>query len=378
VTLFAARPAPPRQLDRAVPTVGVEEEFLLLTPDGGTSDAAPELLGAVPVEARAAAEFARCQVETTTGVCADLAAVGRELSVSRRVLAQAAADRGARLVAVGTPPVDAPGWADLTDEARYRRLVASVEGLTGEEITCGGQVHVEVASRDLGAAVLTRLRPWLPVLLGLTGNSPLWRGRDTGWSSYRFVVQRRWPTFVPPPPCADAATYDERVAGLIASGAALDQRGVHFWARLSPDYPTVELRIADACLTVADAVLLAGLCRAAVMAAVADEEAGRPAADPPDRLLVAAAYAAARRGLSAVVVDPVRGGWAPADAVLLDFMHWIAPALEAGGDRRLVESLLTARLRRRSGSDRQRVLWHRRPRAAFVQSLANLSAGLDL
>ncbi len=69
------------------------------------------------------------------------------------------------------------------------------------------------------------------------------------------------------------------MAELIAAAAALDERGVYFWARLSPRYPTVEIRIADACLTVADAVLLAGLCRAAVMTAVADEATGLPTPD---------------------------------------------------------------------------------------------------
>jgi len=366
----------PEPRDVAVPTLGVEEEFFLLRPDGRTAGIAPELLRALPPDLPVAAEFARCQVETRTGVCRDLATVGRELSGVRRVLARAAADRGARLVATGTPPLDAPGVADLTDDDRYQRLIVSVAGVSGEEITCAGQVHVAVASRDLGVAVLGRLRSWLPVLLALTGNSPFWRGRDTGWCSHRFVVQRRWPSFLPPPSCADAAAYGDRVAELIAGHAALDPRGVYFWARLSPRYPTIEIRIADACLTVPDAVLLAGLCRAAVMTAVADEGADRPSPRTPDRSLVGSAYAAAHRGLAAVVVDPAGGGWTSVRAVLPELMAAFGPALDAAGDRRLVETLLAARLRRGSGADRQRALWCRGPRAA-VQALADLTADHD-
>ena len=374
----AVRPEAPdgRRTDSAVPTIGVEEEFFLLWQDGTIADIAPVLLGAVGPDVRAGAEFARCQIETTTGVCADLAAVGRELSVARRVLTEAAADQGARLVAVGTPPVDAPGAADLTDDDRYRRLLVTVPGPTGEEITCAGQVHVAVASRDLGTAVLARLRPWLPILLALTGNSPLWRGRDTGWSSHRFVVQRHWPSFGPPPSCADAAAYDARVDQLIAVRAALDERGIYFWARLSPRYPTIEIRIADACLTVPDAVLLAGLCRAAVMTAVADEQAGLPVPAATDQLLVAAAYSAARRGMSAAVVHPWRNGWVPAAEAHRELMARFTPALEASGDRHLVEGLLTARLGHGSGADRQRAAWRRAPRAGYVQAMANLGAGL--
>ena len=361
-----------------VPTVGVEEEFLLLWPGGDVACVAPEVLAAVAPGIGAHAEFARCQVEVATGVCDDLAAVGRELSVARRALGQAAADVGAQLVASGTPPVGAPGRATLADDPRYRRLVTSVPGDHGEEITCAGQVHVAVASRDLGTAVLARLRPWLPVLLAATGNSPLWRGRDTGWSSYRFVVQRRWPTFLPPPVCADAATYDERVAELVATRAALDERGIYFWARLSPRYPTVEIRIADVCLSVADSLLLTGLCRAAVMSAVADESAGRRAPDTTDRQLTAAASAAARHGLSARVVDPVRGGWASASEILSRLLRAWAPALEASGDGPLVSTLLAARLCRGSGSERQRQLWRCGPPPRYVQALANLGAGVGV
>jgi glutamate---cysteine ligase / carboxylate-amine ligase len=367
---------PPVASDVAVPTVGVEEEFFLLWPDGRTAGVAPDLLAADAPGVRVTAEFARCQVETRTGVCRDLATVGLELSASRRALARAAADRGARLVAVGTPPLDAPGLADLTDDDRYRRLVDTVAGITGEEITCAGQIHVSVASRELGSAVLGRLRPWLPVPLALTGNSPLRRGKDTGWCSSRFLVQRRWPSFLPPPSCPGVAAYDKRVAELIAAAAALDERGVYFWARLSPRYPTVEIRIADACLTVADAVLLAGLCRAAVMTAVADEVAGLPTPVTPDRSLVGAAYAAAHHGLAAVVLDPEGGGWTPVGAVLPKLLTTWGRALEATGDRPLVETLLADRLRQGSGADRQRGLWRQGPRAA-VQALADLSADPD-
>ena len=359
------------------PTVGVEEEFLLLRPDGRTALVAPALLAGLGPQVLAQSEFARCQVETTTGICTELGAVGRELAAARRTLAAAAADHGARLVASGTPPFDAPGAAELTDDPRYRLLVATVPGVTGEEITCAAHVHVAVASRELGVAVLARLRPWLPALMALHGNSPLWRGRDTGWGSHRFLVQRRWPSFVPPPRCADAADYDRRVADLVADRAALDERGVYFWARLSPRYPTVEIRIADACLTVEDAVLLGGLCRALVMTAVADELAGRPVLDLPDTALLAAGFAAARRGPSALVPVPGRDVLAPAHEALDELLTAAHSALEAAGDRELLARLVTAARGRPSAADRQRALWRLGDRRGLVRTLAALTAGAD-
>jgi glutamate---cysteine ligase / carboxylate-amine ligase len=354
-TAPATRALPVTTSSGAVPTVGVEEQFMLLWPDGEAASIAPELLGRLPGEIRARAEFARYRVESATGGCAELAAVGRNLSIARRVLAEGAADLGARLLAVGTPPF----------------------GVPGAEVTCACHVTVGLPDPGLGVAVLERLQPWLPALLALTGNSPLWRGHDTGWSSYRFVVQRQWPTFVPRPRSADAAEYDERVADPVAASAATDAEGVHVLARLSPGRPGVEIRLADTCPSVPDAVLLAGLCRALVGTAVDDALAGRPASDVPDRVLGGGAWAAARRGLTALVVSPRRARLAPAREVVDELMIAVAPALEAAGDACLLSDLLADRLRRGSGAERQRALWRLGPREVFVQALANLCAGVE-
>ena len=138
-------------------------------------------------------------------------------------------------------------------------------------------------SRDLGVQVLARLRPWLAPLLAVTANSPIVGGHDTGWASWRYPIQSRWPTAVPPAVWPDAAAYDTAVRRLIGQGAALDERSVCFLARLSPRYPTVEVRVADVCLDAGTAVLLAGLTRALVATALAEARRGTPAAAPPAR-----------------------------------------------------------------------------------------------
>ena len=66
-------------------------------------------------------------------------------------------------------------------------------------------------------------------------------------------------------------------------GAALDERSVYFLARLSPRYPTVEVRVADVCLDVGIAVLAAGLTRALVATALAEARRGTPVAAAPAR-----------------------------------------------------------------------------------------------
>ncbi|MFD0381954.1 glutamate-cysteine ligase family protein [Streptomyces stramineus] len=142
-------------------------------------------------------------------------------------------------------------------------------------------VHAAVPDRSAGVAVLNRIRLWLPVLVAMAGNSPLWRGEDTGFASWRTVIFGRWPVAGPPPAFADGPDYDRRVADLVSSGAIADTGQIYWQARLSEHYPTIEVRCFDVQLTVEDAVMFAGIVRALVATALREEDAGLPV--PPAR-----------------------------------------------------------------------------------------------
>ena len=249
-------------------------------------------------------ELMRFQVETGTGVCTGLDEVGRELVRLRRLAAAAAARLGCRLVACGVAPYRTPGLAAITGQPRYRELARRYGPVVAEAGTCACHVHVGVPSRDLGVQVLARLRPWLAPLLAVTANSPITGGHDTGWASWRYPIQSRWPTATPPAAWPDAAAYDTAVRRLIARGAALDERSVYFLARLSPRYPTVEVRVADVCLDAGTAVLAAGLTRALVATALAEARQGTPVPAAPARQVAAALAAAAQNGLAGAGIEP--------------------------------------------------------------------------
>ena len=184
----------------------------------------------------------------------------------------------------------------LTDDARYRELLRRFPHAMSTSGTCACHVHVGVPTRQAGVEVLLRLRRWLPALIALTAGSPIWRGRDAGWASQRIRLVSRWPTAVPPPPVSTVEEYDERVRADVASGAALDARSVYYLARLSPRYPTVEVRVADVCPTVEDTVSYAALVRALVATALDDWLSGRPAETVPQERLRRSCLEAARVG----------------------------------------------------------------------------------
>jgi glutamate---cysteine ligase / carboxylate-amine ligase len=274
------------------------------------------------------------QVEIATRVCTGLDSVGRELTRLRRLVADAAAQLGCTLVASGTAPFRTPGLAALTDQPRYRELARRYGPVAADSGTCSCHVHVGVPSRGLGVQVLARLRPWLAPLLAITVNSPIADGRDTAWASWRYPIQARWPTVRAPQVWHDAAAYDAAVRRLIARSAALDERSVYFLARLSPRYPTVEVRVADVCLDTGTTVLVAGLTRALVATALAEARQGTPAAGTSTPKIVAALDAAARQGLASTGVDAFTGQAVDARTLCSRLLDHVGAALADRGDTR--------------------------------------------
>jgi carboxylate-amine ligase len=358
-------------------TLGVEEEFLLLAPTSGRAvPASAEMLRRLAGEPAVTPEFLRYQIETASRVCDGLGQVRSELGRLRGLLAGAATRAGCVLVAGGVVPFGGrPALSAATDLPRYRQLAERFPALVPNGGTCGCHVHIGVANRELGVEVLSRIRPWLPQLLAVSANSPVAWGRDTGWSSWRYPLWSRWPTVRTPEMWPDVSRYDAAVRELVDSGAAIDPRSVHFHARLSPRYPTVEIRVADVCLTVDHAVLLAGLVRALVATAVGEYREGRPPPSARSRAITAALAAAARNGLGGAGLDLATGDVAPQRRLFDRLLDHVQPGLRVTGDGAEVERLAGDVAAQGTGADRQRELWAATDTPAeFVGALAEATA----
>ena len=175
------------------------------------------------------------------------------LRSARRRLAAAAEAQGAVLSPVGAAPVGEP-HASITASDRYLAMHDAVPALLDEQLLNGMHVHVGVPSRAAGVDVVNRLRPRLHVLIALAANSPFWRGRDSGFASWRSVHLQRWPVEGPTPFFAGLEDYERRVETLLASGVIMDRAMLYWHARVSDRYPTVEIRVTDVALDAATAV----------------------------------------------------------------------------------------------------------------------------
>ncbi|KUI40924.1 carboxylate--amine ligase [Mycobacterium sp. GA-1199] len=344
------------------PTIGVEEEFLLVDPTSGEPVALNEAVAreAAGRGVKLQLELTTCQIETTSEVVGSTRELRDQLLRLRRLSAEAADAAGARLLAVGLPPT-LPREFPITDTPRYREIGEKFGMIAHEQGICGCHVHVAVPSREAAIRVSNRLRPWLPTLLALSANSAIYRNSDTGYASWRSVLWARWPSAGPPPHFDSVDEYDAVVTMLQQAGAMRDDGMVYWDVRPSKNFPTIEVRVADVPATAAETVLLAALTRAAVMTALEDERRGEPTPPLAAHALKAAYWKSARDGLNGDAVDLLESHQrVPARELLDRLVAHVRPALEAVGDYDLVSDELRRVTEQGNGAIRQRRAWQRR------------------
>jgi carboxylate-amine ligase len=343
---------------RSIRSIGVEEELLLVDSENLctvpiAADVIREAGGDQPDQTTTLElEVKREQVEVVSAPLTTFEELSTTILLGRQAADRAAQKFGARAVALATSAV--PCESHLVPAPRYEHMHERFALTLDEQLTCGFHVHVAIGSDDEGVAVLDRIRPWLPVILALSANSPFWQGVDTGFASYRYQAWGRWPTSGAYDRLGTADGYRAVVEAILATEVSLDRGMIYFDARLSAHAPTVEIRIADVCLRPDDAATIAILVRALVEKAAADWRSGAEADDVSTAMLRLAAWRASRFGISDTLVHPVtRQPCPPAAAVAALFEHADA-GFSSPAERHGVELGLGRILRRGSGCSDQR------------------------
>ncbi|MDQ6616637.1 MAG: glutamate--cysteine ligase [Actinomycetota bacterium] len=353
-------------------TLGAEEEFLLADVHSGALvprareavAAASMLLGDAVTQ-----ELNLCQIEVSTPVCTTLEELGGSLSWLRQQLATGCRPLGLAPLATGTHSFSP--WQDQgvdRSSDRYASMEERYQIVARQQVICGYHVHVTLADPSVRVKVMNRVRPWLPLLLALSANSPFWQGADSGYASYRTQVWQRWPMAGMPPTVPGPDDYNNLVAGLIRSGAIEDATHLYWYIRPSARYPTLEFRVCDVCLQPADAVTLAGLLRALVWTCADDQatgwaESANGTSAGEDYQLRDAVWRAARYGLEGMLVDPETGLAGPAPDVIRSAVARLGPGLDAHDDRARVEHGVERILGEGNGAS-----WQRRVAATVGQN----------
>ena len=243
-------------------TLGIEEEYMLIDPSGALTRRAPR--GLMPALKRklgdaVTPEFMQAQIEICTSPHNTVGQLRDQLGELRAAVGEVAAQHDLAIIAAATHPFANPYEQAVTDCARYAQLAADLQGVVRRLLIGGMHVHVGIDDDDLRIELMNQTRSFLPHLLALSTSSPFWQGHDTGLKSYRIAVWDAMPRAGLPPAFDGAAAYAREVDALVQAGVIEDATKIWWDLRPSARYPTLEMRIADVCTTIDDAVCIAAL-----------------------------------------------------------------------------------------------------------------------
>lgn len=244
-------------------TIGVEEEYLLV--DRATRDLVIEPPAGLLTDCEAllgdqvCAEFLKSQIEVETKVCRTVSEARADLVRLRRIVCDVAARYGLAPIASGTHPSARWVHQQHTEKQRYDSLAEDLAGPVRRLVICGLHVHVGIEDDDLRIDLMNQLSYFLPYLLALSTSSPFWEGEDMGVMSYRVSVFDSLPRTGLPEYFDSYAQYQRLVDQLVRADVISDATKIWWDVRPSARFPTLEVRIADVCPRLDDALTIAAL-----------------------------------------------------------------------------------------------------------------------
>lgn len=333
----AAATAPSAETLRAVfetpsaPTIGLEEELMLLHPE--TLDLlprVPELLVRAAADDRFRGEMPAAQVEIAVTPAASVAAGARSLREARTELASLTGDLGL-LTAIGTHPFTDPLGTLTPAEPRYEAMLDEFADAARLQLCFGLHVHVAVRPAHRAVRVHDAMRSYLPLLAALSANSPYLGGRDTGLATVRPQLAQTLPRQGIPPALGTVEGWASALAWGERGGAL--PRGTRWWweMRLHPLHGTLEVRVCDAQPTVGEVAALSAVVQCLVADLAARDEGGEVLPVHDHWRIATNRWSACRHGSDATFIDLDTGEPEPGRAVLHDLLERLGPTAAALG-----------------------------------------------
>lgn len=372
-------------------TLGIEEEYLLIDP--ATMDLAadpPESLleraQAMTPDQIVTPEFLRAQIEVGTRVCSTVSEARASLVELRRAVRDAVAEEGLAFAAASTHPFAEWSLQHPTRRERYETLARDLQSVVRRLLICGMHVHVCVEDEELRIDLMNQVRYFLPHLLALTTSSPFWQGRRSGIQSYRLTVFDSMPRTGMPESFSSWAEYDRLVQQFVNAGVIEDSSKIWWDIRPSSKFPTVEMRIADVCTRIDDAITVAALYVCLMRMLWRLKRANQRWRIYPAALIAENRWLAQRHGVQGSLVDFGIGQQVPLTELMEEIIELVAEDADALGCTTEVQHARTIAMKGTS-ADRQLATFAAEteagvdPAEALKKVVAELvsdtSAGLD-
>jgi carboxylate-amine ligase len=322
-------------------TIGLEEEVMLLDPaDWSLAQRSDDVLPQLPsgLSEHVSAETHQGAIELATDPHATVGDAIAQLADLRAWLAEELAKQGLAVAAAGTHPFAL--WSDtrVSPASRYQVILRTMADLARREPTFALHVHVGVPDPEQAIRLLNQLRAHVPLLLGLSANSPFWQGRSTGLASTRTSVFGAFPRTGLPRRFASYEDWVSTVDSLLRCGAFPEPTFLWWDIRPQPALGTVEVRVMDAQSDVRATAALVALVQS--LGRLEIEEGHAPELlVASDELISENRFLAARDGIEADLLDPAAELRRPARAQLRSVLDAVRPHADALGCRAELESV---------------------------------------
>ena len=343
-------------------TLGIEEEYLLV--DRDTRDLAtnppPELFDAAKqaLGERVTPEFLRSQIEVGTGICTSLDEARGQLSHFRTTIGDLAGRYNLAPIAASTHPFATWTHQLHTDKERYNVLARDLQALGRRLMICGMHVHVGLEDPELRIDLMSQVSYFLPHLLALSTSSPFWQGEETGLKSYRLAVFDELPRTGLPEIFDSWGEYERHLKVLVNAGLIEDGSKLWWDIRPSARFPTLELRITDACTYLEDTLCLAAMYRCILRMLYRLRRSNQRWRRYAAMLVNENRWRAQRYGIDEGLVDFGKGEIAPVPGLIEEIIDLVTPDAQFFGCEK--ELMHARRIIARGTSAHRQVALYRR------------------
>lgn len=246
-------------------TLGVEEEYMVIDPQSRELKSHEQKIvmeGQKLLKDKVKAEMHQAVVEVGTDICLDIDEAFKDVATLRGTIAEIAGNLGFWMGASGTHPFSHWESQLITDHVRYSQIVNELQEAARSNLIFGLHVHVGMEDRKMAIHIANTARYFLPHVYALSTNSPFWEGRETGYKSYRTKVFDKFPRTGIPDYFESIEAYENYVNLLIKTNCIDNAKKIWWDLRVHPFFNTVEFRICDVPLTVAETITIAALFQA--------------------------------------------------------------------------------------------------------------------
>lgn len=249
------------------PTIGVEVELQIL--DNETfelASGAGDILSEFQENLHVKEELLDSIIEINTGVCKNVSEVISDLTEYIQKASIVAEKKGYSLASIATHPFSK--WKDqsVTKSERYLHFLDRMQWPLRRLLITGVHVHVGVESGEKAIAISNGLTRYIPMMIGLSANSPFFGGEQTGLASTRTKIFEGLPTAGLPPLLKNYSEFQKFMRTLQKAKSIDSIREVWWDVRPHPGFGTVEIRVFDSVPSIPEMANLAALTQCLVVA----------------------------------------------------------------------------------------------------------------